>query len=375
MCPTYSVPRFLLIWHLQKPSRASQFDEMSLTVSMQVRRLFCLCCLFMLGVCLTSLYMRKETHFFNAKTKPKSVPVTVVTMNDLDNMLNYKARSAVQTQTDWKAPIMWEGIWEPLDYDRIHTDNKTSVALTVFAVGRYLEAYLETFLVSAEKHFMIGLPVMYYVFTERPDDVPQIDLAPHRYLRVIRVERHSRWQDISMMRMKTISELIDSEMKYLFSHVFCFDVDQRFMGRFGSEALGESVALLHAHYYKLPKNRFTYDRNPKSKAYMEIGDYYYHAAIFGGSWESVKAIADACLASIIEDKQNDVEALWHDESHLNKYFWIHKPSKLLSPEYCWDMSLNRKDIFVTRLIWAPKDYNRLRVPKEETAANKSTAHL
>uniref|UniRef100_A0A8C6TK26 Alpha 1,3-galactosyltransferase 2 n=1 Tax=Neogobius melanostomus TaxID=47308 RepID=A0A8C6TK26_9GOBI len=240
-------------------------------------------------------------------------------------------RSAVQTQTDWKAPIMWEGIWEPLDYDRIHADNKTSVALTVFArtLG-YLEAYLETFLVSAEKHFMIGLPVMYYVFTERPDDVPKIDLAPHRYLRVIRVERHSRWQDISMMRMKTISELIDSEMKYLFSHVFCFDVDQRFMGRFGSEALGESVALLHAHFYKLPKNRFTYDRNPKSKAYMEIGDYYYHAAIFGGSWESVKAIADACLASIIEDKQNGVEALWHDESHLNKYFWIHKPSKLLS---------------------------------------------
>lgn len=275
-------------------------------------------------------------------------------------MINYGARPKVPTRTDWKAPIMWEGIWDPLDFDRVHIENRTSVALTVFAVGRYLDKYLETFLVSAEQHFMIGLPVTFYVFTDRPSDVPRVDLGPRRYLRVLRVERHSRWQDISMMRMKTISEMIDSEMQYLFTHVFCFDVDQRFMGRFGSEALGDSVALLHAHYYKLPKEQFTYDRNPKSKACMETGDYYYHAAIFGGTWENVKAIADACLAGIMEDKQNDVEALWHDESHLNKYFWLHKPTKLLSPEYCWDLHLNRQDIFVMRLIWEEKDYDKLR---------------
>lgn len=289
-----------------------------------------------------------------------SKPEKMVMMSELDNMVNYIARKQVQTRTSWNAPIMWEGIWEPLDFDRAHFENQTTVALTVFAVGRYLEAYLETFLVSAEKHFMIGLPVTYYIFTERPDAVPKIDVGPNRFYRIIRVEKHSRWQDISMMRMKTISEIIDKEMKYLFTHVFCFDVDQRFMGRFGSEALGDSVALLHAHYYKLPKHRFTYDRNPKSKAYMVDGDYYYHAAIFGGSWANVKAIADACLEGIMEDKQNSVEALWHDESHLNKYFFLHKPSKLLSPEYCWDEHLSKRDIFVTRLIWADKDYDKLR---------------
>lgn len=225
---------------------------------------------------------------------------------------------------------------------------------------RYLDAYLKTFLVSAEKHFMIGLPVMYYVFTDLPEDIPQINLAPERHMKVIRVERHSRWQDISMMRMKTISEMIDSEIKFRFPYVYCFDVDQNFTGRFGSEALGESVALLHAHYYNLPEKQYTYDRNPKSRAYMETGDFYYHAAIFGGTWQNVKALADECLSSIMEDKQNNVEALWHDESHLNKYFWIHKPSKLLSPEYCWDRTLTKQDILVMRLIWAPKHYKTLR---------------
>ena len=224
---------------------------------------------------------------------------------------------------------------------------------------RYLDAYLKTFLTSAEKHFMPGLPVTYYVFTDLPEKIPKIELAPQRTLKVIPVEKHSRWQDISMMRMRTISEAIEKEISHRF--VFCFDVDQEFKGRFGSEALGDSVALLHAHYYKLPKEKFTYDRNPKSKAYMETGDFYYHAAIFGGLSENVKKLADACYLSIMEDKVNNVEALWHDESHLNKYFWLNKSSKLLSPEYCWDENISYKgDIYVTRLVWAPKHYDQLR---------------
>lgn len=164
-----------------------------------------------------------------------------------------------------------------------------------------------------------------------------------------------------MMRMKTISEIIEKELQHSFSHVFCFDVDQEFKARFGSEALGDSVAMLHAHYYKLPKARFTYDRNPKSKACMGEGDYYYHAAIFGGKCQNVKSLADFCYLNIMEDKLNNVEALWHDESHLNKYFWVHKPTKLLSPEYCWDMSIgDASDILIKRLLWAPKQYEKLR---------------
>lgn len=209
---------------------------------------------------------------------------------------------------------------------------------------------------------MPGLPVTYFVFTDLPEEVPEITLAPRRNIRIVKVERHNRWQDISMMRMKTISEVIDKVLQHNFSYVFCFDVDQIFTGRFGSEALGESVALLHAHYYKLPKHRFTYDRNPKSKASMTAeGDFYYHAAIFGGTCEKVKALADFCYVNIMEDKLKNVEALWHDESHLNKYFWLFKPTKLLSPEYCWDNTIsNAEDILIKRLVWAPKNYEKLR---------------
>ncbi|XP_049893960.1 alpha-1,3-galactosyltransferase 2-like isoform X2 [Epinephelus moara] len=281
----------------------------------------------------------------------------------VDATLDLWSRPDVQTCTSWNAPIIWEGMFDPDLYDQAHKMKRSSVALTVFAVGRYLDVYLATFLNSAEQHFMLGLPVTYYVFTDVPEKVPDIKLAPQRSIKVFKVEKNSRWQDISMMRMKTISDVIESDIRHSCTHIFCFDVDQVFTGRFGSEALGESVALLHAHYYHLPEMLFTYDRNPESKAFMQSGDFYYHAAVFGGSWKSVKALTEACYQSIMEDKQNNVEALWHDESHLNKYMWLHKPSRVLSPEYCWDTSIGyRSDIRVNRLLWALKHYDTLRTP-------------
>ncbi|XP_049902314.1 alpha-1,3-galactosyltransferase 2-like isoform X2 [Epinephelus moara] len=351
------------------------------------------CCLVLLVISFTSLYLRHLATLSPAKNLPVAsegeqrqiinlakalklrqlttlVPVDnppVASKGEqrqsinVDDTLNFGARPQVATRTSWNAPIIWEGMFDPNLYDQQHIERNSTVALTVFAVGRYLDAYLKTFLTTAEQHFMLGLQVTYYVFTDQPEKVPNIDLGPKRSLKVMSVEKHSRWQDISMMRMKTISDTIESEIRHHCRYVFCFDVDQVFKGRFGSEALGDSVALLHAWFYKLPKNRFTYDRNPKSKAFMETGDYYYHAAVFGGLLENVKNLADFCFLGIMEDKGNNVEALWHDESHLNKYFWLHKPSRLLSPEYCWDQIIGKNtDIRVQRLIWAPKQYNKLR---------------
>uniref|UniRef100_A0A3P8UPN3 Alpha 1,3-galactosyltransferase 2 n=1 Tax=Cynoglossus semilaevis TaxID=244447 RepID=A0A3P8UPN3_CYNSE len=303
---------------------------------------------------------RYEIYFSNERKRIETTNEEVRKLINIDVTLNYAARPDVRTKTPWDAPIIWEGMFDKHIYDQMHIHLKTNVAVTVFAVGGYLNVYLKTFLTSAEKYFMVGLPVTYFIFSDLPDQIPYIELGPQREIKIIKVERHSRWQDVSMMRMQTISTLIDSEIRHNFRYIFCLDVDQEFKGRFGSEALGESVAMFHAQFYRAPKSRYNYEKNPKSKAFMKTGDFYYHAAVFGGTWENVKNLTDTCFENIVADKVNNVEAVWHDESHLNKYFYLHKPTKLLSPEYCWNEKFPGKDIRIARLVWSPKYHTSLR---------------
>nr|XP_013769112.1 PREDICTED: N-acetyllactosaminide alpha-1,3-galactosyltransferase-like [Pundamilia nyererei] len=187
------------------------------------------------------------------------------------------------------------------------------------------------------------------------------------------------------MRIRTISETIGSEIRHKFRYVFCFDVDQEFKGRFGSEALGDSVALLHTQdcsdliQFKSMKNYFPMDKPwftpklkklwlEKRKAFRSGDRDCYREAKYRFTKEvdvakhqhSEKMQQQISKNDSASDKINNVEALWHDESHLNKYFWIHKPSRLLSPEYCWDQSIwDKRDILVTRLVWEPKHYDTL----------------
>ncbi|XP_072887863.1 alpha-1,3-galactosyltransferase 2-like isoform X1 [Hemitrygon akajei] len=280
--------------------------------------------------------------------------------NHADNYLDYWTRTDVQTCTSWNAPIIWEGTFNPTDFDEMHKKKNTVIGLSVFAVGNYLDLYLEHFLMTADEHFMPGFSVIFYVFVDDLTKLEQIvsKLSGRGKVRGLKVERHKRWQDNSMFRMKQIYELIDNHAKEEANYIFCFDVDQYFKGRFGTEALSESVALLHAWFYRKPKFLYTYESNPHSAAYIESkGDFYYHAAVFGGTWQSVRNLTEACYLGIMQDKERNMEALWHDESHLNKYFWLHKPTKILSPEYCWDPKIGwRRDIRVFRLLWVKKQY-------------------
>lgn len=229
--------------------------------------------------------------------------------------------------------------------------------------GRYLEKYLAHFLETAEQHFMVGQRVVYYVFTERPAAVPRLPLAPGRRLRVERVFRHRRWQDVSMERMRTLHAALGGRLGREAHFVFCMDVDQHFRSAFGPEALAESVAQLHAWHYHWPRRLLPYERDARSAAALApgAGDFYYHAAVFGGSVGALRELTAHCEQGLRRDRARGLEARWHDESHLNKYFWLYKPAKVLSPEFCWSPEIGpRAEIRHPRLLWAPKEYDLVR---------------
>ncbi|XP_037060558.1 histo-blood group ABO system transferase 1 isoform X4 [Peromyscus leucopus] len=122
------------------------------------------------------------------------------------------SRKDVLVLTPWLAPIIWEGTFNIDILNEQFRLRNTTVGLTVFAIKKYV-VFLKLFLETAEQHFMVGHKVTYYVFTDRPADVPQVPLGAGRKLVVLTVRNYTRWQDVSMHRMEMISHF--SERRFL----------------------------------------------------------------------------------------------------------------------------------------------------------------
>nr|XP_020445492.1 globoside alpha-1,3-N-acetylgalactosaminyltransferase 1-like [Monopterus albus] len=235
-----------------------------------------------------------------------------------------KGRTDVNSVTNWNAPLVWEGTFDPVVIDAIYKKMDPRVAVVVFAVGKYTR-FLKGFLESGEKYFLVDFRVTYYIFTDREQDVPKIKLGNGRNISVITVPSANRWQDVVLGRMKWATITIDKQ--------------------------------------NTERKDFPYERRPTSKAYIppDDGDYYYTAAVWGGCLEEMYKLVKYCYEQSEEDAKNNIEAVWQEESHLNKYLLYNKPTKVLSPEYLWsDYDRVPADIRVVRIFQLVKNYEEVR---------------
>uniref|UniRef100_A0A8C1T9E8 Globoside alpha-1,3-N-acetylgalactosaminyltransferase 1-like n=1 Tax=Cyprinus carpio TaxID=7962 RepID=A0A8C1T9E8_CYPCA len=272
------------------------------------------------------------------------------------------SRTDVASVTSWSAPIIWEGTFDSTLIDSIYKQQNLTIATTVFALGKYV-GFVKDFLESAEQHYFVGFRVHYYLFTDQPELVPEVKMGENHSLTVRKVQSLNRWQDISMGRMEKLEKLIENELASNANYIFCLDIDTKFYGHWGVESLGRLVGVIHPWLFDTSRDRFTYERRPKSQAYIPAGegDYYYAGAAFGGSLENVHNLTKTCREQMSIDVANSIEAVWQEESHLNKYFLLNKPSKLLSTEYMWrDINESAAQIKIVRFTNVPKIYAEVR---------------
>ncbi|XP_047665514.1 globoside alpha-1,3-N-acetylgalactosaminyltransferase 1-like isoform X2 [Tachysurus fulvidraco] len=272
------------------------------------------------------------------------------------------SRPDVATTSQWLAPIVWEDTFDLTVIDAIYKQQNITVATTVFALGKYVR-FLKDLLESAEQHFMVGYRVHYYIFTDLPDEVPAVTLGEGRQLKVIKTASMNRWQEISLRRMERIENLIQYELINKVDYIFSLDVDSIFYAHWGAESLGDLVGVLHAGFFGSSREQFTYERRPESQAYIPLdeGDYYYGGAMIGGRPEKVLKLVKTCRMQLDVDRANKIEAVWQEESHLNKYFLYNKPTKLLSPEYLWDDRKEKPGFMkVVRFSQVVKNYAEIR---------------
>jgi len=220
------------------------------------------------------------------------------------------------------------------------------VGLLIVATGRYIE-FVEPLVKSAQKHFLTNHDVTYFVFTDK--EPPQLH-------NIVKIEQHRLgWPYDTMMRYKMYYNAKDQlgQMDYLFA---C-DADMLFVDTVGDEILGKRVATLHPGFIG---KRGTYETCPISKAYIPSNDgrFYFAGGFNGGKTQQFLKLCKTVTDNIHIDLKKEIIAVWHDESHINRYYIDNPPTTILTPSSCypesWDLPYRK------RLLALDKNHEEMR---------------
>lgn len=226
------------------------------------------------------------------------------------------------------------------------TDNKNSkIGLCVVATGPYLDLALEM-IDSARQYFCKGHEVTYFVFTDgKPPPADDVVVA--------RIERVG-WPFATLERFHVYDghKALLSKMDY----IFATDADMLFVAPVGEEILAKSVGVSRDVGIHL-----TYERNKKSRAYMskKKARHYFAGAFYGGEREEFFKMVGALKGQVDTDLAWNYIAVFHDESHLNRYFYDHPPRVILNTSYCYPEDSNMP--YEKKLIARTKNHKEYQV--------------
>lgn len=226
------------------------------------------------------------------------------------------------------------------------------VGLLVIATNKYLRL-AQALYYSMQRFFLNepGIERRMYLFTEQPPFPGPV----HVY------QQHEPWPGMTLKRYEIFYNHFSllTEMDYLY---YC-DADMLFVDRVGREILGDRVATLHPGYWNSPRQSLPYETNPISRAYVAPteGVHYYAGGFNGGRSNDFMELARQISVNVRNDLNNGYIAVWHDESHLNRFLINHPPTVVLSPSYCFPEAAWAQNLPFQRIIMAlEKNHNDLR---------------
>lgn len=216
------------------------------------------------------------------------------------------------------------------------------IGVLYICTGKY-SIFWKSFYESAEKYFLVNHTKTYYVYTDAPE------LAFETNANVVKIyQKNLGWPHNTLMRFSMFMAQKDILLQTDF--LFFCNANLLFEDMVGDEILAFSeglVALQQPGYWNKPREAFPYETNPQSTAYIPTnkGRYYVMGALNGGKTESFLGMAEDLQKNIEIDLQQNIIAVWHDESHLNAYL-VDKEFKLLDPSYGypedWDLPFTPK---------------------------------
>jgi len=216
---------------------------------------------------------------------------------------------------------------------------KTKVGIISVCVGKY-NIFLETYLNSFKDYFLKDCEKHFYIFTDVEDEVINKYQNDGFNITKIKIDKKG-WPYDTLYRFKYICE-----NKHMFKDEYLIFTNINLKCQsliLSEEILPEKkgiVSTSHPGYYNKPKNTYPYETRQISEAFTDVkkGLGYYQGCLYGGSHDEFIKMCEVLDNRTTIDEKKDVIALWHDESHLNKYLSDNPPVKVLRHVYIFPES-------------------------------------
>jgi hypothetical protein len=207
------------------------------------------------------------------------------------------------------------------------------IAILYICTGKYVIFWKE-FFESCERYFLTNSKKYYFVFT----DASHLD-REENCSRIHKIYQQSLgWPDNTLKRFHLF--LTQEKELQECDYIFFMNANVLFIENITEKEFLPQKDLLFVRqagsYYRINR-KFAYDRNKKSTAYISRGDgnYYVTGAVNGGKTMAFLSLCHALKNNIDIDLSNNITALWHDESHINKYILNRDDYDILDPVYCY----------------------------------------
>jgi histo-blood group ABO system transferase len=198
----------------------------------------------------------------------------------------------------------------------------STVALVVIATGDTYRRHAKNLIASAKQYFV---PHDVVLFADKPDE---FDVA-------VKLHRPNLgFPRATLTRYEAICGARETLSKY--DYIFYSDADMLFVNPVsGDEIFADGIVATEHPGYHVRDRHGSPEKNPRSTAYLPTIRTYFCGGFNGGESASFLRMSDVINDAVHTDDANGILAVWHDESHLNRYLYDHPPALVLSPAFCY----------------------------------------
>jgi histo-blood group ABO system transferase len=226
------------------------------------------------------------------------------------------------------------------------------ICILTIATNKYIQ-FVEKLYDTIEENFLNGHEINGLIFTnhecETSDNIKISQIG------------HEPWPIPTLKRYNYFVQEKEHILKY--DYCFYLDADMRIDSKVGDEVLGDLVATIHPYKFFEKPEQFSYERRPESLAYIPVGEgkHYFAGGFNGGKTEKFIEMSEVIADRVNKDMENGIIAVWHDESHMNRYLIDNPPTTILNPSYCFaEEFIGTEYPFDPKIIALKKNHNELR---------------